>query len=157
MRTDIKLGTRKWGIALAAAATFALGAGVAYGTIPSSNEQGRAPRAFTVQLLPRNGFDMTGKARFVPRAKRSFWVTVTAQGGPGGSYMAHVHTGPCSKEPTFANPRLWNGLNNVVNGRSRTLVRGSLAQYRRGKYSLNVHEPGGELRPMACGDLPRRF
>lgn len=144
------------GLAAAAAGVAAILGGA---SLASGAEAVRAPRAFTVKLLPRNGFETSGAARFVPRTKRSFLVVITVQGAPAadGSYMAHVHTGPCSREPTFANPRIWNGLNNVVNGRSRTVVRGPLAQYRRAKYSLNVHEQGGEFRPIACGDLPRRF
>jgi hypothetical protein len=146
----------------------ALGAGVALGlavfaggaSLASGAESVRAPRAFTVQLLSRNDSDMTGTARFVPRGKRSFVVVVTVQGGPGGGaygYMAHIHTGPCSKEPTIDRPRIAEGLHNVKGNRSRTTVRHSLARYRRAKYSLNVHEPSGQYRPIACGDLPRRF
>jgi hypothetical protein len=123
-------------------------------------ESVRAPRAFTVQLLPRHESDMTGTARFVPRGKRSFVVIIRVRGGPGGGsygYMAHVHTGPCSVEPTFERPRIADGLNNVIGNRSRTTIRHSLARYRRGKHSLNVHEPGGQYGVIACGDLPRRF
>jgi hypothetical protein len=145
-----------------------LGAGVTLGlaalaggaSLAGGAETVRAPRAFTVQLLSRNGSDMTGTVRFVPRGKRSFWALVRVSGGPGApstGYPAHVHTGPCSIEPTFERPRIYDGLNNVINGRSRTTVHHSLGRYRRGKFSVNVHEPNGVLRPMACGDLPRRF
>lgn len=126
----------------------------------SGADNARAPRAFTVQLVSRNGSNMTGTARFVPRGPRSFVVVVTVRGGPGGGptgYPAHVHTGPCSKEPTFANPRIRFGLVYVRSGRSRTIVNRSLAVFRRRVHSLNVHEPSGALRPMACGDLPLRF
>jgi hypothetical protein len=136
-------------------AAFAGGASPASGA-----ESVRAPRAFTVQLLSRNGSDLTGKARFVPRGKRSFVVLITVQGGPGGGsygYMAHVHTGPCSIEPTIERPRIADGLNNVMRNRSRTTVKHSLARYRRGKHSLNVHEPNAPYGVLACGDLPRRF
>lgn len=133
---------------------------VAGGIAASDSESVRAPRPFTVQLLSRNGSDMTGTVRFVPRSKRSFVAVVTVRGGPGESatgYPAHVHTGPCSREPTFANPRIKYGLNYVRRGRSRTIVNRTLAVFRRGTHSINVHEPAGAFRPMACGDLPRRF
>ncbi len=126
----------------------------------SGADNARAPRAFTVQLKSRNGSDMTGTVRFVPRTKRSFVAVVSVTGGPGEGatgYPAHVHTGPCSREPTFANPRIEYGLNYVRRGRSRTIVNRNLAVFRRGTHSINVHEPSGALRPMACGDLPRRF
>lgn len=143
---------------LAAVAGLAV---VAPGGLASSGaDTARAPRAFTVQLLSRNGSDMTGTARFVPRGKRSFVVVVKVEGGPGGGYTgypAHVHTGPCSLEPTAQRPRIKYGLNYVTAGRSRTVVSRSLAVLRRGAHSLNVHEPSGALRPIACGDLPRRF
>jgi hypothetical protein len=135
-------------------------AGLVGGSVARGAESVRAPRAFTVQLLPRNASDMTGTARFVPRTKRSFVVIVRVQGGPGGGsygYMAHVHTGPCSIEPTIERPRIADGLNNVIGNRSRTTIKHSLARYRRGKHSLNVHEPGGQYGVIACGDLPRRF
>jgi hypothetical protein len=135
-------------------------AGLVGGSAAHGAESARAPRAFTVKLLPRNGSDMRGTARFVPGGKASFAVVIRVQGGPGGGsygYMAHIHTGPCSKEPTIERPRIDEGLNNVIASRSRTIVRHSLARYRRGKYSLNVHEPAGQYRPIACGNLPRRF
>jgi hypothetical protein len=139
-----------------------VGAGTALGllALAASAESARAPKAFTVQLLSRNDSTMTGTARFVPRGKKSFVVIVRVQGGPPGGpdgYMAHIHTGPCSIEPTFERPRIAYGLNNVKRGFSRTTTRHSLARYRRGKYSLNVHEPTEPFRPIACGDLPRRF
>ena len=130
------------------------------GLAASDSESVRAPRAFTVQLLSRNGSDMVGTARFVPRGPRSFYVVVRITGGPGETstgYPAHLHYGPCSREPTFANPRIEYGLNYVRSGRSRTIVRLRLASLRRGRHSINVHEPSGGLRPMACGDVPRRF
>lgn len=129
------------------------------GVAASDAESVRAPRPFTVQLLSRNGSDMTGTARFIPRGRRSFVVVVRVTGGPGESttgYPAHLHYGPCSREPTFANPRIESGLLYVRGGRSRTTIRRGLASLRRGRHSINVHEPTGGLRPMACGDVPRR-
>lgn len=146
-------------LAAAALGTVAAAAATAGLATPDA-ESVRAPRAFTVQLLSRNGSDMAGTARFVPRGKRSFVVVVTVTGGPGEGgtgYPAHLHYGPCSREPTFANPRIEYGLNYVRSGRARTTVKLRLASLRRGRHSLNVHEPSGAFRPFACGDLPRRF
>lgn len=148
----------------AAAATVALGTTVAATAALAGSDEStaRAPKAFTVQLTSRNGSNMVGTARFVPRGKKSFVVVVTVTGGPGESttgYPAHVHYGPCSREPTFANPRIEYGLNYVRSGRSRTTVknRNGLRVFRSGRHSLNVHEPTGGLRAIACADLPRRF
>ncbi len=143
--------------ALAAAIALGLLALSVAGPLATGADTVRAPRAFTVKLLSRNGSDMTGTARFVPQGKRRFVVIVTVTGGPGGSYPAHVHRGPCSIEPTYSNPRIEDGLYNVNRGRSRTTLYHSLATFRRGKYSLNVHDPTPAGTVLACGDLPRRF
>jgi hypothetical protein len=68
---------------------------------------------------------------------------------------AHIHTGPCRREPTFANPRIHSSLNYVVKGRSVTTVTlVTLTKLRARSFSINVHDPG-TYRVIACGDIPR--
>lgn len=72
----------------------------------------------------------------------------------GGGQLAHIHTGPCRREPTFANPRIWLSLNDVVKGKSVTSYWGkTLAQHRARVFSINVHDPD-TLGVVACGDIP---
>ena len=69
---------------------------------------------------------------------------------------AHIHTGPCSDEPTFRNPRIWAGLTEVINGASETTISvATLPELRAEPSSINVHDPHNDLRPMVCGDIPR--
>ena len=46
-------------------------------------------------------------------------VTLTLDKRGPGSLPAHIHTGPCSDEPTASNPRIWADLDDVIDGRSR--------------------------------------
>ena len=67
---------------------------------------------------------------------------------------AHIHTGPCSDEPTMRNPRIWAGLTEVIDGRSESVVTvATLDELRAEGASLNVHDPHHDLRPMVCGDI----
>jgi hypothetical protein len=71
------------------------------------------------------------------------------------SSPAHIHTGPCRREPTFANPRIANGLLSVVKGKSVTFVHATtLKRLRASRHSINVHDPN-TLGVIACGDIPR--
>ena len=40
-------------------------------------------------------------------------MTLTLDKHAQDSLPAHIHTGPCSDEPTFKNPRIWASLDNV--------------------------------------------
>jgi hypothetical protein len=70
--------------------------------------------------------------------------------------LAHIHTGPCCKEPTWSNPRIWANLTEVVDGRSETTVNVvTLAELQSDGASINVHDPDHNQRPLVCGDIPR--
>lgn len=81
-------------------------------------------------------------------------VVLQLRGPLRGSPLAHIHTGPCRREPTFANPRIWGSLNNVVRRKSVTVLDGiKLTQLRARSFSINVHNPN-TLGVIACGDIP---
>jgi hypothetical protein len=88
-------------------------------------------------------------------------VTLTAQGKKtrvviemasytGNAQPAHIHKGTCmSLDPTPAYP-----LNNVVKGRSTTVVPISLSALLKGKYGINMHRSVKQLKIyVACGDI----
>ena len=75
--------------------------------------------------------------------------------GISGTATLHIHTGPCRREPTFANPRISSSLNYVVKRKSVTTVTlTTLASLRKRSYSINVHDPG-TYGVVACADIPR--
>ena len=83
-------------------------------------------------------------------------VTLTLDKRVSARLLAHIHSGPCSKEPTWTNPRIWAGLSDVVDGRSETTVDiVTLSELRSEKASINVHDPDHNQRPLVCGDIPR--
>ena len=99
---------------------------------------------------------MSGTARLVPGAKDDMTVTLTLDKRGDDSLPAHIHTGPCSQEPTLQNPRIWANLDNVEGGGSKTLVNVvTLAELRSEGASINVHDPEHGLRALVCADIPR--
>jgi hypothetical protein len=108
-----------------------------------------------IALKPAHHSGVTGTARLVPGAK-DLTVTLTLDKGVKGTLPAHIHTGPCSDEPTFKNPRIWANLDELVDGRSETTVNVvTLAELEAEPASINVHDPEHDLRALVCGDIPR--
>ena len=71
--------------------------------------------------------------------------------------LTHIHTGPCSDEPTWDNPRIWANLTDVVDGRSETEIHvATIADLQAEGASINIHDPDHNQRPLLCGDIPRR-
>ena len=98
---------------------------------------------------------MSGTARLVQDGD-NLKVSVTLSKPVAATLPAHIHTGPCSDEPTASNPRIWVGLTELVDGRSETtIVLATLPELRSEPSSINVHDPHDNLRPMVCGDIPR--
>ena len=83
-------------------------------------------------------------------------VTITLDKHGTDTLPAHIHTGPCSDEPTATNPRIWANLTDVIGGRSETTVNVvTLPELRAEPASINVHDPHHALRALVCGDIPR--
>ena len=115
-----------------------------------------APEPVEIALKPAHHSGVSGTARLVPGAKDDVTVTLTLDKGGKDSLPAHIHTGPCSDEPTFKNPRIWANLDNVVDGGSKTTVNVvTLAELRSEGASINVHDPEHGLRALVCGDILR--
>jgi hypothetical protein len=106
----------------------------------------------TVALKPVDNSGVSGTAVLTPMSGDHTQVTLQIDNPPPGALPAHIHFDTC------ANPSdIRFGLSNVVNGRSETVVSGSIAYLRRGhgKFSINVHRAEPDLPIIACGDIPQ--
>jgi hypothetical protein len=116
---------------------------------------GRVSKPVVAKLKAKHGSGVSGTATLtaLPKGVR---VVLRLSGPVKNNSPAHIHTGPCRREPTFANPRIHSGLNYVVERRSATTVTlVTLAKLRARSFSINVHDPGS-YGVIACGDIPRR-
>jgi hypothetical protein len=135
------------GLCLAAAA-LAGGGGVARG-----EGDGREAAAVVFPIKPKHGSRTTGTATLTA-AGNGIRVALKIKTPVRGSLPAHIHTGPCKREPTFANPRIFISLTNVARGRSvTTSTSATLDKLRAKPFSINVHAPTYDV--IACGDIPR--
>ena len=94
-----------------------------------------------IALKPAHHSGVSGTVTLAPGLK-GLKVTVKLSKPVEGSLLAHIHTGPCSDEPTMSNPRIWASLTEVVDGRSETTVDlVTLDELRAETSSINVHDP----------------
>jgi hypothetical protein len=108
-----------------------------------------------IPLKPAHHSGVRGTVTLAPGLK-GLKVTVKLSKPVEGSLLAHIHTGPCSDEPTMGNPRIWASLTEVIDGRSETTVDlVTLDELRAESSSINVHDPNHANRPLVCGDIPR--
>ena len=111
-------------------------------------------RALVFKLNEKHGSGASGTAT-LGAVRRGVRVVIRLTAPAGDNFPAHVHTGPCRREPTFANPRIHLSLNSVAKGRSvTTLRRTRLRGLRARAFSINVHDPR-TYGVIACGDIPR--
>jgi hypothetical protein len=112
-----------------------------------------APLEFPLKTAHHSG--VRGTATLTPDGDM-LDVTLKLSKPIDGPLMAHIHTGPCSDEPTFKNPRIWVMLNDLVDGHSETPTNVvTLKELEAEPASINVHDPNHNQRPLVCGDLPR--
>lgn len=108
-----------------------------------------------ITLKPAHHSGVTGTATLSPSFK-DMKVTIKLDKRISETLLTHIHTGPCSDEPTISNPRIWANLNEVIDGRSETTVNVvTLRELRSEPASINVHDPDHDNRPLVCGDIPR--
>jgi CHRD domain len=114
-----------------------------------------ASKPLEITLKPAHHSGVSGTATIVPDGA-NLKVDIKLDKRVQATLMAHIHTGPCSDEPTAANPRIWAGLNDVVNSRSNSTVYdvGTIEELETEGTSINVHDPEHNQRPLVCGDIP---
>jgi hypothetical protein len=135
----------------------AAGGALALASTGGEKKPAAAPaKPLEIALKPAHRSGVSGTARLVPGAKDDMTVTITLDSRAKDPLPAHIHTGPCSEEPTLRNPRIWAGLEDVRDGRSATTENVvTLAELRAEGASINVHDPEHGLRAMVCGDVPK--
>lgn len=123
----------------------------------AANGEPTAPSAkpIVVKLKESHDSRISGTATLTAAARNRVRVVLRLRGSSLNNLPAHIHTGTCKREPTFANPRIWSGLRNVRDGKSvTTLLRTSMASVRARVLSINVHR-ATNYGVVACGDIPR--
>lgn len=109
-----------------------------------------------IALKPEHHSGVTGTATLVPDGP-NMNVTLKLSKPMADTLPAHIHTGPCSDEPTATNPRIWANLNEVIKGTSKTFVNVvTLKELQSEPASINVHDPAHNLRALVCADIPQR-
>ena len=100
----------------------------------------------------QNNSGEVGDVTLFARGANRTLVVLNVQGAPPFPQPAHIHRGKCDNlNPVPAYP-----LNNVVRGRSVTMVNVSEARLLSGNYSVNVHRSTSNLKLyVACGELYR--
>jgi hypothetical protein len=129
---------------------FAAQAFAATNTMNSVNNA-MSPHAMTINLGAQNGSKQDGQA-FLNDTSAGLKVKLQVKNEPAmASEPAHIHQGTCAK----LNPAPWKGLSNVVKGVSVTTIKGlTIADLKKAKYAINVHESAANLgHYVSCGDL----
>lgn len=111
---------------------------------------GEAEDSFEIQLDEQAGSGLSGTARFTTEGDGTRVVLQLDDDTSGEARPAHVHDGTCRTfDPSPAYP-----LENVVNGRSETMVDASLEELRAEPYIVNVHRSEAKVQEyVACGSL----
>jgi hypothetical protein len=129
-------------------------AALALGSAVNGSATTPSAQGVVAKLKAKHGSGISGTATLTARGK-GVRVVLRLSGPVRNNSPAHIHTGPCRREPTFANPRIHSSLNYVVEGKSVTTVTlMTLPRLRARSFSINVHDPGS-YGVIACGDIPR--
>jgi hypothetical protein len=129
-------------------------AALALGSALHGSTAAPSANAVVAKLKEKHRSGVSGTARLTA-VRNGVRVVLRLSGRLRDNSPAHIHTGPCRREPTFANPRIHSSLNSVIKGRSVTTVtRMTLPRLRARSFSINVHDPGS-YAVIACADIPR--
>jgi hypothetical protein len=115
---------------------------------------GRGPivlESVEIQLQEESGSGEVGLATLTRLGEKTK-VVITMQSGPTTAQPDHIHSGTCSKlDPAPAYP-----LNDIVAGKSTTIVEVSLSSLEQKAYAINVHKSplDKDLSTyVACGNI----
>jgi len=139
---------RHWitGIVVLAAAS---GVALAQDTKKSGAKKGGMAKSVSVSMHAQNKSGETGTAKLTPEGADKTRVEITLKGAPSGTPQpAHIHEGSCAK----LDPKPKIGLENVVDGKSTTVVPASLDSVR--GMAINVHKSADDIKTyVSCGDI----
>jgi len=115
----------------------------------SSERSGSRPRTIQIQLLQQSFSGEAGKASLTAEGRRTK-VVIDLASHAANAQPAHIHSGTCAKlDPTPAYP-----LDNVVDGKSTTVVHVSLDALLKKPYAINIHRSTKNLKEyVACGNI----
>jgi hypothetical protein len=148
------MNTNRTALAKTAIVLFVGVAALALGSAVEGSVTTPSAKAVVAKLKEKHGSGVSGTARLT-RVRTGVRVVLRLSGPVRDNSPAHIHTGPCRREPTFANPRIHSGLNYVVRRKSVTTVTlMTLPRLRARSFSINVHDPG-TYAVIACADIPR--
>jgi hypothetical protein len=107
--------------------------------------------AVEVELQEQSFSGQAGTATLTPEGGKTR-VDIVLASYAANAQPAHIHKGTCAKlDPTPAYP-----LNNLVMGKSVTVVPISLDDLLERRYAINVHRSATQLKVyVACGDISK--
>jgi Cu/Zn superoxide dismutase len=104
-----------------------------------------------VELAEENGSGESGTATLTAMGDQTR-VVLELQNTTTSSQPAHIHEGNCG--PSL-DPAPLHGLQNVIDGRSDTVVDRPLSELTAGGLAINIHQSNDDLETfVACGNLP---
>ena len=108
-------------------------------------------KPITIKISPQNGSKESGSAKLTPQGADKTKVDISLRGEPKGvPQPAHIHMGTCAN----LDPKPKHGLENVVNGKSSTVVPVGLDELMKEHGAINVHKSTKEIKTyVACGEL----
>lgn len=103
----------------------------------------------TVKLGEQNKSGESGTATITSQGGKT-QVVVEMTGAPAAAQPAHIHAGSCAK----LDPKPKIPLQNIVNGKSTTVLDMPLEKVVGGGGAINVHKSAADLKTyVACGDV----
>ena len=108
-------------------------------------------KSVTVKMGAQNKSCETGSAKLTAEGADKTRVEISLKGAPkGADQPAHIHEGSCAK----LDPKPKQGLENLVDGKSTTVVPMSLADLSKGGLAINVHKSKEDIKTyVSCGDI----
>ena len=126
-----------------------IASGVALAQDAKKGEKKSSGKSVKVSMKAQNKSGESGSARLTPEGPDKTRVEIMLKGGPKGTPQpAHIHEGSCAK----LDPKPKHGLENVVDGKSSTVVPAGIDAVR--GMAINVHKSAQDLKTyVACGDI----
>ena len=114
-------------------------------------KKSKGAQSTTVKMGAQNKSGESGTAKLTAEGADKTRVEISLKGAPKGvEQPAHIHEGSCAK----LDPKPKQGLENVVDGKSSTVVPMSLADLRKGNLAINVHKSKEDIKTyVSCGDI----
>jgi hypothetical protein len=107
----------------------------------------------SIRIAPQNGSGESGTATFTSTEGNKTKVQIKLKGQPKGvAQPAHLHAGGCAN----LDPKPKYGLENVVNGKSTTVIPVDAGVLFQEGLAVNVHKSAQDIQTyVACGDVSK--